>query len=325
MSTTEPLRRVEDGHVVVLTRVPEVVLERLRARTRVTDVSGLPREAWATALADATGVLSSSSVSIGAPFLAEAPALRIVAQQSVGYDNVDLAALRARGVALTNSRGSLNEAVADLAFWLVVAAVRNFGRALAWARSGRWMEQPDAPYGHDVAGATLGIVGLGAIGAAVTRRAQLSGMRVIYSNRKPREDDASTGAAYRPFDAMLAEADCVLLLVPLSAETRGMFDEAAFSKMKPSATLVNAARGAIVDTAALLRALDAKTIAGAALDVTDPEPIPADHPLQNRDDVLITPHMGSATFETRTRMAMYAAENLIAFLDGEPLKTPIAL
>jgi glyoxylate reductase len=314
---------MERPHIAVLTRVPDVVLERLREHARVTDLSAQARAEWSTTLADAVGVLSSSSEPIKAAFLAEAPALRIVAMQSVGYDNVDLAALRARGVVLTNSRGSLNEAVADTAYWLVVAAVRSFGRALVWVRSGRWMQHPDAPYGHDVAGSTLGIIGMGAIGAAVARRARVAGMHVIYSNRHPRPDDAETGATYRDFDALLAEADCIVLLVPLTPQTRGLFNDAAFAKMKPTATLVNAARGAVVDTAALLRALDEKKIAGAALDVTDPEPIPADHPLQNRDDVLITPHMGSATYETRTRMAMTAAENLIAFLEERPLPTPI--
>jgi glyoxylate reductase len=181
------------------------------------------------------------------------------------------------------------------------------------------------PLAHDLAGATLGIIGLGDIGSAVARRAQVSGMRVIYNNRTPRTDDASLGVAFRSFDALLAEADCIVVLIPLGPQARGLFDDAAFAKMKPTATLVNAARGAIVDTAALLRALDTKRIGGAALDVTDPEPLPPDHPLVGRDDVLIVPHVGSATDETRARMAMYAADNIIAFLDGKPLLTPIAL
>jgi glyoxylate reductase len=313
---------VSRPQVAVLIAVPEVVLERLRAVADVTDLSGIPRAEWAAALSGAIGVLGGSGIPIGAAFLAQAPALRIVAMQSVGYDNVDLAALRARGVVLTNSRGSLTEAVADTAHWLVTAALRDYGRSLAWARDGRWMNG-DAPFGHDLHGATLGIVGFGAIGAALARRAQAAGMRVIYSNRRPRADDAVTGAAYRSFDALLAEADCVVAQVPLSAETRGMFNDAAFAKMKPTATFVNVARGAVCDTGALLRALEQKQIAGAALDVTDPEPLPPDHPLFARDDVLILPHVGSATVETRTRMAMLAAENLVAFLEGKPLPTPV--
>jgi glyoxylate reductase len=194
-----------------------------------------------------------------------------------------------------------------------------------WVRSGRWVKEGDAPFGHDLAGATLGIIGLGDIGSAVVRRAQVSGMRVIYNNRRPRADDAATGAAYRPFEALLAEADCIVLLVPLSPQTRGLFNDAAFARMKPDAVLVNAARGPIVETAALLRALEQGRIAGAVLDVTDPEPLPPDHPLLARNEVVVVPHVGSATFETRTRMAMLAAENLLAGLDGKPLLTPVAI
>jgi glyoxylate reductase len=312
-------------HLVVLTRVPDVVLARLRERARVTDVSGLPRDRWGPALSDAVGVLSSSNVPLDARFFAEAPKLKIVAMQSVGYDNVDLESLRRRNIVLTNSRGSLVEAVADLTYGLVIIAVRQLGPAMAWARSGRWLDEGDMPYSHDLAGATLGIVGFGAIGQAVARRAQVSGMKVVYHTRTPRDDDAHTGASYRSFGDLLAESDCVVALLPLSAQTRGMFNDAAFARMKPTASFVNAARGAICDTAALLRALEQKKIAGAALDVTDPEPLPPDHPLYARDNVVIVPHVGSATIETRTRMAMLAAENLIAYIDGKPLLTPVDL
>ena len=310
-------------HLVVLTRVPEVVLARLRERANVTDVSSLPRAEWGAALARAVGVLSSSNAPLDAAFFAEAPALKIVAMQSVGYDNVDLKTLRERGIVLTNSRGSLVEAVADLAYGLVIVAVRQLGPALAWTRSGRWLAEGDMPYSHDLAGATLGIVGFGAIGQAVARRAQASGMRVVYTTRTPRDDDAQTGASHRSFDDLLAEADCIVVLVPLTPQTRGMFDDAAFARMKPGALFVNVARGAVADTGALLRALEGGRIAGAALDVTDPEPLPPHHPLLARDDVVVLPHVGSATNETRTRMAMLAARNLVAFAAGEPLLTPV--
>jgi glyoxylate reductase len=309
--------------VVVLTRVPDVVLELLRERAAVTDVSGLPRAEWGAALAGAMGVLSSSNVPIDAAFLAEAPALRIVAMQSVGYDNVDVPKLRERGIVLTNSRGSLVEAVADLAYALVIIAVRQLGPGLAWARDGRWMAHGDPPYSRDLEGATLGVAGFGAIGVALARRAQASKMNVIYHTRTPRADDAQTGGSYRTFDALLAEADCVVALLPLTPQTRGMFGDAAFARMKPGATFVNAARGPICDTNALLRALEQKQIAGAVLDVTDPEPLPPEHPLYAREDVVIAPHVGSATVETRTRMAMLAAQNLLAFIDGKPLLTPV--
>jgi glyoxylate reductase len=312
------------SRIAVLARVPGGVLEALRAHAEVLDVSSQPPADWGPALRDADGLLVNSAIPVDAKLLERAPRARIVATVSVGYDNVDQGALRARGIALTNSRGSLDEAVADLSYALIILAMRRLGRALAWVRDGRWMEA-EAPFGQDLEGATLGIVGFGGIGPKLARRAFASGMRVIYSNRRPRPDDERTGAAFRPFDDLLAEADCVVVLIPLSAQTRGRFGDAAFAKMKPSAVFVNVARGAIADTAALLRALDAGTIAGAALDVTDPEPLPPDHPLQGRDDVIVTPHVGSATLETRTRMAMLAAQNLIAFVRGEELPTPVAL
>ncbi|HEY0395642.1 MAG TPA: D-glycerate dehydrogenase [Candidatus Elarobacter sp.] len=311
-------------HIVVMTPVAPAALARLREHAEVTDVSAGTRAERDAALATAAGVLVSSYVPIDAAFLDAAPALKIVATWSVGYDNVDLDALRARGIVLTNTSGSLVEAVADLTYGLVIFAVRNLAVGLNWVRSGRWTEGP-MPFGHDLEGATLGIVGFGTIGLAVATRAQLSGMNVIYTNRSPRRDDAATGATYRPFDALLTEADCIVLLVPLTPETRAMFTDEQFAKMKPTATLVNAARGAVVDPDALLRALDRKLIAGAALDVTEPEPLPPDHPLLRHENVLITPHVGSATYETRARMAMLAAENLVGFATGGPLPTPVAL
>jgi glyoxylate reductase len=202
--------------------------------------------------------------------------------------------------------------------------MRRLGEGIAWVRSGRWMRD-GAPFGDDLAAATLGILGFGAIGLGVARRAQVSGMRIIYHNRTPRADDAATGATYVGFDELLAQADALVVLVPLGPQTRGLFDDAAFAKMKPNAIFVNAARGAICDTNALLRALEGGRLGGAALDVTDPEPLPPDHPLVQRDDVVVVPHVGSATTQTRTRMAQLAADNLIAFVRGEPLPTPVAL
>jgi glyoxylate reductase len=314
----------ERPRVVIASAVSPAVVEHLADRFEVVNVFGAPRSTVLAAVATAAGILINSAIRIDTELIAAAPQLRIVATASVGYDNIDLEALAQRGILLSNTRGSLVETVADLAFGLVIATMRRLGPALAWVRTGNWTSKP-APFGHDLEAATLGIVGLGAIGAALARRAQVSGMRVIYSNRRPRRDDAVTGASYRTFEALLGEADCVVVLVPLTSETRGMFGDAAFSRMKPNATLVNVARGAVVDTNALLRALNAGRIAGAALDVTDPQPIPADHPLAARDDVLITPHMGSATYETRERMAFVAAENLLAWLDGKPLPTQVEL
>lgn len=311
--------------VVVATIVPPSVIERLGEHADVVDVSTLPRSEWNGALANARGLLVSSQVPVDAALIAAAPELQIVATVSVGYDNIEVAALAKRGIVLTNTKGSLIEAVADLTYGLVIMAMRRLGYGIHWVRSGRWVKEGDAPFGHDLAGATLGIIGLGDIGRALVRRAHVSGMRVIYNNRRPRGDDEAIGATYRSFETFLAEADCIVLLVPLSPQTRGLFNDAAFARMKPEAVLVNAARGPIVETAALLRALEQRRLAGAVLDVTDPEPLPPDHPLLARKDVVVVPHVGSATFETRTRMAMLAAENLLAELDGKPLLTPVPI
>jgi glyoxylate reductase len=312
------------ARVVVTTPVPAVVLDHLAEHVDVIDVSAQPRDTWRPALASARGLLVNSQVKVDRALLDAAPALKIVASVSVGVDNIDRPALAAREILLSNSRGSLIEAVADLSYGLIIMAMRRLAYGMYWIRSGRWMTGGDAPYGRDLAGATLGIVGLGDIGSALVRRAHASEMRVIYTNRTPRADDATIGATYRPFDTLLAEADCVIALVPLTSQTRGLFNDAAFAKMKPDAVLVNAARGPVVDTASLLRALDEKRIAGAVLDVTDPEPLPPDHPLLARNDVLVVPHVGSATIETRTRMAMLAADNILAALDEKPLLTAVA-
>jgi glyoxylate reductase len=274
---------------------------------------------------DADGFLINSEVAVREPFLDRAPHVRAIASASVGYDNVDVAALARRGIAFANSRGSLTDAVADLAYALVVMTLRRLPQAVAFVRSGRWAEGVEFPYATDVAEKTLGIVGMGEIGAAVAVRARAGKMRVLYTKRQPRADDATTGASYRPFDELLAASDVVVALVPLTPQTVRLFDAPAFARMKRGAYFVNVARGAIVDTGALVAALDAGHLAGAALDVTDPQPLPADHPLLAHPDVLVTPHIGSATTETRERMALLAVENLRAFFAGDPMPTAVAV
>jgi glyoxylate reductase len=168
---------------------------------------------------------------------------------------------------------------------------------------------------------TVGIVGMGAIGSAVARRAQASGMKVIYNNRHPRPDQEQLKAEYRTLSELLAAADFIIVLTPLTPESQGMFGAKEFAQMKPTAYFINAARGGVVDTQALYKALSDKQIAYAALDVTDPEPLPANHPLLQLPNILVVPHIGSATTETRNRMAMLAAENLLLGLAGKPLVT----
>ena len=254
---------------------------------------------------------------IDAAYLDRAPNLKMICTATAGYDNIDIAECTKRGIAVSNSQGSLTEAVADAALLHIIAAFRNVAVGVQWARDGRWPKGP-SPVGDDLAGATLGIIGLGEIGMALARRARACGMSIIYYNRTRRADDGSVDARYVPFNELLSTAKCIVLLIPLNAETRGMFGAAQFDLMN-DAYFVNASRGAIVDTNALIAALAAKKLAGAALDVTDPEPLPPDHPLLGVPNVFITPHIGTATRQTRERMSMYGARNLVAGLAGKPL------
>jgi glyoxylate reductase len=268
--------------------------------------------------ADALYVDSGRPKRVDAAYLDAAPKLRLICSASVGYDNIDVAECTRRGIPFSNSRGSLTEAVADVAMLLVLAAMRHAGEGAAWARRGAWLGG-DAPYGDDLEASTLGIVGMGAIGFALAKRARTCGMRIAYCNRTRRSDDAEVAGTHLSFDELLRTADCVVVLTPLTEHTRGMFGRAQFAAMKPTAYFVNAARGKIVDTDALCEALTGKKIAGAAIDVTDPEPLPTDHGLFALPNCFITPHIGSATHQTRERMSLYAARNLVAGLEGKRL------
>lgn len=271
----------------------------------------------------AEGLLTESATPIDEAVLAELPALRIVASASVGYDNIDLAACASRGIVVSNGRGALDDAVADLILALAIVCRRQIMPAIAWAKSGAWLGGP-APLASDVAGATLGIYGFGAIGLALAVRARACGMRIEYNNRRPRDDDRATGAIFRELPELVRRADVLVILTPLTNETRKAFSRELIGLMKPSAYLINAARGGIVDLDALTEALETGRLACAALDVTDPEPLPPEHPLYANANVVIVPHIGSATVETRERMSALAARNLAAFFRGEPLLTPVS-
>jgi glyoxylate reductase len=279
----------------------------------------MPRSLLLEWLRDADGLFSSGDVRVDEELLAAAPRLKVISQSSVGYDNVDVEACTRRGVPFGNTPGVLVEATADLTFGMLLTSARRIHEGWEWVRSGRWTEEASFPFGVDLCGKTLGIVGMGDIGAAVARRAQASCMRVIYHNRTRRSDEAAVGAVYAEFGELLETSDFIVVLVPLNAATQGMFGQAEFARMKPTAYFVNASRGKVVQTEALVAALLERRIAYAALDVTDPEPLPAGHPLLALPNVLITPHIGSATHETRTRMAELAADNLIAGLQGRRL------
>jgi lactate dehydrogenase-like 2-hydroxyacid dehydrogenase len=253
---------------------------------------------------------------------AAGPSLRVVSNYAVGFDNVDVPACTRRGVPVGNTPGALTETTADLAWALLMAAARRVAEGDRYVRAGRWRTWgPQLLLGGDVHGATLGIVGFGRIGQAVARRAAGFGMTVLYWGRSRAEPrmEQELAATWADLDELLGRSDFVTLHVSLNDETRHLIDAAALAQMKPSAVLVNTARGPVVDQVALAAALRDGTIAAAGLDVTDPEPMAPDDPLLELENCLVVPHIASASYATRGRMAEMAAANLLAGLRGERL------
>lgn len=284
------------------------------------------REEILRAVAGRDGLLTLLTDRIDAAVMdAAGPRLRVIANYAVGYDNIDVPAATARGIVVTNTPDVLTETTADLAWALLMAAARRIGEGERYARAGRWKTWgPLLLLGHDVHHKTLGLIGCGRIGAAVARRAKGFAMRVLYYDAQPRPDlVAELGLERVDLDTLLAESDFVSIHCPLTPETRGLIDAAALAKMKPTAILVNSARGPVVDQAALVEALRTGRIAGAGLDVTDPEPPDPADPLLSLDNVVIVPHLGSASIETRTAMALLAARNIVAVLSGGRAETPV--
>ena len=294
----------------VTRKLPGGALERLAAAHDV-DVwqGGQPpsRDELLARAREADGLLSQLTERVDAALLDACPELRAVANYAVGFDNIDLAACTARGIPVGNTPDVLTDATADLTWALLMAAARRLSDAERVVRAGGWGFEPDFLLGHDVHGATLGLVGMGRIGSAVARRAAGFDVEVIHRSR-------SGGI---PLEELLERSDFVSIHVPLTLETRGLIGEDALRRMKTSAILVNTARGPIVDTGALVRALNQGWIAGAALDVTDPEPLPIEHPLLLCPNLTIAPHIGSATHRARAAMADRAVDNLLAALTGE--------
>lgn len=294
------------ARVLVTRPLPFPALDRLAERH---DVVVAPLDA--ANVADVAGLLCLLTDRIDEALLQTAPRLRTISNYAVGADNIDLEAARKRGVTVGTTPGVLTDATADLAFALILAAARNLPRAAADAKAGNWRTwEPAGWLGMELRGATLAIVGFGRIGQAVAKRAEAFGMRVLPVVRG------------RPLPQTLEQADVVSLHAPLTPQTHHLIDAEALNTMKPTAILVNTARGGLVDTQALTEALQANAIAGAALDVTDPEPLPPDHPLYEIPTALVVPHIGSATHATRERMAELAVDNLLAGLDGRPLPHP---
>ncbi len=255
-----------------------------------------------------------------------APKLRIAANTAVGYDNVDVAAATERGIVVTNTPDVLTDTTADLAFCLLVDAARRIGEAERFVRSGKWgtPRSSGGLLGRDIHHATLGIVGLGRIGSEVAHRGLGFHMKVIYHDAIRRESlEQQFGYTFVDLDTLLRESDFISLHVSLSPETRHLIGEAELAKMKPTAILVNASRGGVIDEQALIKALQDGKIAGAGLDVFEKEPASPDNPLLSMENVVATPHIGSATLATREAMSRLAAENVVAVLQGKPPLTPV--
>lgn len=297
-------------------RLPGNALDRLAAEHGVEVWDGPlppPREELIARTRDAAGLLALLTDRVDAELLDACPRLRAVANMAVGTDNIDLDEAARRGVAVGNTPGVLTETTADLAFALIMAAARRVVEGADDVRAGRWRTwEPAGWLGRDVHGATLGIVGAGKIGSAVARRAEGFAMTVLLSGRTP-----APGRV--PIGELLARSDFVSLHAPLTEETRHLIDEDALRSMSPTAILVNTGRGELVDQAALRRALEEGWIAGAALDVTTPEPLPAGDPLLGAPNLTVLPHIGSASHATREAMASIAVDNLLAALADEPM------
>jgi lactate dehydrogenase-like 2-hydroxyacid dehydrogenase len=256
--------------------------------------------------------------------LEQASRLRLVALTAVGFDMVDVAAATARGILVTNTPDVLTESVADLTFAFILAAARRVCETERWMLAGQWKTPGVTAMGRDVHHATLGIVGMGRIGAAVAERARGFHMPVLYFDLVRREGlERQSGYRYVNLETLLKESDFVTLHVPLLPETTGMIGAAQLAMMKPTAYLINAARGPVVDERALIAALQAGQIAGAGLDVYETEPIDASNPLLAMENVVKLPHVGSATGATRQAMVNLATDNLLAVLQGKPPLTPV--
>ena len=272
------------------------------------------------AMTNADAVLSMITDQIDASVIAGAPRLRVISNLGVGVDNIDLEAATRAGIAVGHTPGVLTDATADLAFGLLMAAARRIAEADRHVRAGKWRTWgPMTMLGHDVHSSTLGLIGFGAIGQAMARRAMGFGMRVLYlkhparSRKLPRDARLAVGVS---LNSLLAQSDYVSIHVPLTAKTHHMIGAREFALMKPGAILINTARGAVVDQAAMLAALKSGRLAGAGLDVTDPEPIARRDPLLQLNNVVITPHIGSASINARARMAAIAVDNILDVFAG---------
>ncbi|TYS67013.1 D-glycerate dehydrogenase [Sutcliffiella horikoshii] len=285
----------------------------------------VPRELLMKEAKKATALLTMLSDKVDEELLEQAPNLKVVANLAVGYDNIDIEAAIKRGVTVCNTPDVLTETTADLTFALMLATARRITEAQEFVKEGHWQSwSPFLLAGADVHHKTIGIVGMGKIGQAVARRASGFGMEILYHNRNRHvEAEQELGAAYRSFEQLLEESDFVVCLTPLTDDTRHLFNQGTFRRMKNSAFFINVGRGQVVDEEALIAALKQNEIAGAGLDVFYEEPIGSDHPLLRFPQVVAIPHIGSASVETRTTMIKLCRDNIVAVLQGNQVKTKV--
>lgn len=315
--------------VYVTRRIPEEGLKMLQRLCQVEVWEGdvpPPREVLMEKVEEVDGLVSLLSDRIDGQVLSRARNLKVVANYAVGYDNIDLLEAEKRGVVVTNTPGILTETTADLTWALLLAAGRRIVEADTFTRKGQWKSWgPRLLLGQDIHGSNLGIVGLGRIGAAVARRAQGFAMNVLYYNRTSRPDyEEELGVQRVELEELLQVSDFVSIHVPLTEDTHHLLGKKELDLMKPSAVLVNTARGEIVDEEALIQSLQEKKLFAAGLDVFAREPIDEDHPLLQMEQVVVLPHIGSASFRTRARMAQVACENLLAVLEGKNPPNPVS-
>lgn len=310
---------------ILVTRVlPQTFMDRMAAVATVdvwTELDPIPADELARRSAGLEGLVCTLTDRIDTAYLDGAPKLRVISQVAVGVDNIDLAACTSRGIPVGHTPEVLTETTADTAVALLLSVVRRLPEGERFIRAGEWTAwDPDFLLGEDVHHTTVGIVGLGRIGTAVARRLRGFDVRLLYYNRSRKlELENELGIESRSLDQLLVESDHVVLTIPLRPETYHLIDERCLRLMKPNSTLVNIARGGVVDNLALAKALREGWIGRAALDVTEPEPIPTDHPLVGLDQCLIIPHIGSASYSSRDGMSDLAVDNLVAGLAGERL------
>ena len=308
--------------VYVTRLLPQQAMERIRSSCALEVWEGElppPRDILLEKVRDVEGLLCLLTDKVDSELMSKAPKLRVISNFAVGYDNIDVAEATKRGIVVGNTPDVLTETTADFTFAMIMAAARRVVEGDKQVREGKWKTWgPLTLLGVDVHNATLGIVGLGRIGAAVARRAKGFGMEVLYHGLTRKEQmEKDLGIQYVGLHKLLPESDFVTLHTSLTSVTYHLIGSKELAEMKETGVLVNTARGSIVDNMALYEALRDRRIAFAALDVTDPEPLPADHPLLTLRNVIITPHIASATVATRTEMALMAADNLIAALNGK--------